>query len=163
MFKKPNLTRAIFLSGKNVQRISKAIFALGMLAIVPETMITAASASVVMPPSVGVSINGASSFCPGASATLTANTSGCSGNSSFVWKRNGVFMPGASGASINVTDPGSYSVAVTCASGTATSEAFVLNRLTLKTNVQSVSNATAIIKRMRGVSFQWLASAIGDS
>ncbi len=35
--------------------------------------------------------------------------------------------------------------------------------VTLKTNVQTVSNATAIIKRMRGVSFQWLASAIGDS
>ena len=33
----------------------------------------------------------------------------------------------------------------------------------LKTNIQTVNNATSIVKRMRGVSFQWQLSAIGDT
>jgi hypothetical protein len=74
-------------------------------------------------------------------------------------------MPGATGSSITVTNPGSYSVAVTCGSGTATSEVFELSRLTLKTNVQnacpgSTGNVNLIVSNgVAPFSYNWNTGA----
>ena len=84
-----------------------------------------------------VTITGPSSFCPGATATLTATVSGCLNNAVFVWKRNGVIIPGAITSSYGADTPGNYSVSVSCGSTNVTSTSFVLSRLTLKTNVQN--------------------------
>lgn len=84
-----------------------------------------------------VTITGPSSFCPGATATLTATVSGCLNNAVFVWKRNGVIIPGAITSSYGADTPGNYSVSVSCESTNVTSTSFVLSRLTLKTNVQN--------------------------
>jgi hypothetical protein len=97
-----------------------------------------------------VSITGQNSFCPGSTSSLLANVSGCSGSRSFVWRRNGVVMPGATTATISVSNPGTYSVAVTCGLRNASSTDFSLKTLTLKTNVQnacpgSVGNINLIV------------------
>ena len=84
-----------------------------------------------------VTITGPSSFCPGATATLTATVNGCVNNAVFVWKRNGVIIPGAITSSYGADTPGNYSVSVSCGSTNVTSTSFVLSRLTLKTNVQN--------------------------
>jgi hypothetical protein len=84
-----------------------------------------------------VSITGPSSFCPGATATLIATVSGCQNSAVFVWKRNGVIIPGAITSSYSADTPGNYSVSVSCGSANVTSTSFVLSRLTLKTNVQN--------------------------
>jgi len=92
--------------------------------------------SVIYDP-LSVTITGPSSFCPGATATLTATVSGCLNSVVFVWKRNGVVIPGAITSSYSADTPGNYSVSVSCGSTNVTSTSFVLSRLTLKTNVQN--------------------------
>ncbi len=95
------------------------------------------SKKAAMAASLAVSITGQTSFCPGNSTSLTASVSGCSNSASYIWRRNGVFMPGASTATISVSDAGKYTVTVTCGSGSATSTEFNLTTLTLLTNVQN--------------------------
>ena len=76
-----------------------------------------ASAFAGFPPAaLTVTITGQTSFCPGATSSMVANVSGCNNSASYVWRRNGVFMPGASTGTISVTNPGKYTVTVTCGS-----------------------------------------------
>ena len=166
MEKTNSQVKSIFQHGRLIQQIAKATFALGLLVSAPSILSARSFSIVSAPQSVGVSISGPSSFCPGSSATLTANVTGCSGSTSFVWKRNGVFMPGATTASIVVTNPGDYSVAATCSGSTGTSAVFTLSRLTLKTNVQnacpgSTGNVNLIVLNSTSpVSYSWSNGAI---
>ena len=47
------------------------------------------------------------SICPGGSTTLTAT-----GGTSYTWFRNGNEIEGETGATLNVTQPGTYSVSI---------------------------------------------------
>ncbi|MBK9461420.1 MAG: hypothetical protein IPN94_18845 [Sphingobacteriales bacterium] len=74
-----------------------------------------ASTTVALSPNPTPSINGSLSFCPGGNTTLTAT-----GGGTYQWNTGGT------GAAINVTNAGTYTVTVTNAQGcTATAQATV--------------------------------------
>ncbi|MBL7953112.1 MAG: T9SS type A sorting domain-containing protein [Flavobacteriales bacterium] len=83
-------------------------------------------------PSASISASGATSFCTGGSVVLTTTTGT---GLSYVWKRGGVSISGATGSSYTATQAGAYSVTVTN-SGCATSSAI------LNVSVNSAPTAT---------------------
>ncbi|MCF8299299.1 MAG: PKD domain-containing protein, partial [Saprospiraceae bacterium] len=72
---------------------------------------SSAQAIIVKPiPSATITASGPTSFCLGGSVTLNANTGT---GLSYIWKKNGNIMTGETGASILVTDAGTYLVEIT--------------------------------------------------
>jgi DNA/RNA endonuclease G (NUC1) len=67
----------------------------------------------------------------GTAATLSVSASAGGGTLSYQWSKNGVTLPGATGASLalsgTVTDTGSYTVAITNSAGTVTSAAVAVS------------------------------------
>jgi Ig-like domain CHU_C associated/Secretion system C-terminal sorting domain len=117
------------------------------------------------PAALTVTITGQTSFCPGSTSSLVANVSGCNNSASYVWRRNGVFMPGATTGTISVSNPGIYTVTVNCGSNNATSSEFNLKSLTLKTNVQnacpgSVGNVNLMVSNGKEpITYNWNTGA----
>jgi photosystem II stability/assembly factor-like uncharacterized protein len=70
-------------------------------------------------PIVAVAINPSGNMYPGLQSTISVTNVSPVAGVSYVWMKNGVVIPGATGASITVTvdDPGSYSVIVTDLNG----------------------------------------------
>lgn len=133
-------------TGTKVQKDAKAPFwaksiawlLLGASAPLQTFAVNSARNEISAPAAIDVNITGNLRFCAGGSTQLTANFSGLSGTPSFTWRRNGVFMPGASTATITVDNPGSYSVTVNGSGGqTATAAAVEVDVFRLKTLVQN--------------------------
>ena len=70
-----------------------------------------------------IATGGATSFCTGGSVALYANTGT---GYSYVWKRNGSVINGATASNYTATQGGSYTVAVNAGSCSATSSAIVV-------------------------------------
>lgn len=98
---------------------------------------TNAEAYIVAPAAVSASITGNLRICVGGTTQLTANIGGFAGSTSYTWRRNGVFMPGASTATITIDNPGSYTVTVSGGGNSATSEAVQVHAFRLKSLVQN--------------------------
>lgn len=98
---------------------------------------TNAEASITAPAAVSASISGNLRICVGGSTQLTANIGGFAGSTSYTWRRNGVFMPGASTATITIDNPGSYTVTVSGGGQSVTSEAVQVQAFRLKSLVQN--------------------------
>ncbi len=95
------------------------------------------NAVIMAPAAASANITGNLRICVGGTTQLTANTSGFTGSTSFTWRRNGVFMPGATTATITIDNPGSYTVTVSGGGQTATSEAVQVQAFRLKSLVQN--------------------------
>lgn len=65
------------------------------------------------PPSIAIVANGSTTICPGASVVLSTTTAGLS----YSWKKNGIPISNATSASFTVTQPGTYTLTGTTASG----------------------------------------------
>ena len=88
-------------------------------------------------PTATISAGSATTFCSGGSVELTA-----SAGSSFVWKKDGVTISGATAQTYTATAAGSYTVTVTNANGcSATSAATTVTVNTLP-NMPTASNVT---------------------
>ena len=72
---------------------------------------------------ISITAGGPISFCQGGSVLLTATYSGAT----IQWKKNGTNIPGATGATYNVTTKGNYSCVTTSACGTAESTPIFVN------------------------------------
>ncbi|MBK7442831.1 MAG: FG-GAP repeat protein [Bacteroidetes bacterium] len=72
---------------------------------------------------ISISAGGPISFCQGGSVLLTATYSGAS----VQWKKNGTNIPGATGATYNVTTKGNYTCVTTSACGTVESTPIFVN------------------------------------
>ncbi|MGB4930939.1 MAG: T9SS type A sorting domain-containing protein [Chitinophagales bacterium] len=72
---------------------------------------------------ISISAGGPISFCQGGSVLLTATYSGAS----LQWKKNGTNIPGATGATYNVTTKGNYTCVTTSACGTVESTPIFVN------------------------------------
>jgi hypothetical protein len=71
-------------------------------------------------PSATISAAGATTFCAGGSITLSANTGA---GLSYVWRRDGTTISGATASSYTATESGSYTVVVTNTSNCSTTSA----------------------------------------
>jgi len=86
-----------------------------------------------------ITFNGTAEFCAGTGKTLTANPSGGAGGNAFQWILGTTSLEGASSASYNATQAGSYTYVVTDSRGcSATSAAQALTQ-----NPTPTVNATA--------------------
>src|ERR1051325_543060 len=88
---------------------------------------SACSATLAVNPATAITLLTGSTNCPGASVTFTTTASG-TGPFTYVWKKNGVAIPGQTNnsltlAPVSATNSGTYSVEVTGACGTISSSA----------------------------------------
>jgi gliding motility-associated-like protein len=115
------------------------------------------TAAITASPVIQGSITPASAtICEGSSQTLTA-----SGGTSYQWLKDGVKIQGESGATINVNDPGTYSVIIS--DGHCTAEAANSAVITLGTQggaryadvLVNANTPTALSARPDGVTYEW--------
>ncbi|MBK8500315.1 MAG: right-handed parallel beta-helix repeat-containing protein [Flavobacteriales bacterium] len=84
------------------------------------TTSSATAVTVTAAPSATITAGGATSFCTGGSVLLSANTGT---GFSYVWKKNGTTISGATSTAYSATASGSYTVVVTSGSCATTSSA----------------------------------------
>lgn len=133
-------TKVLSILTRNLSRVwinSMALAALVSAGASSAYAANALHAEITSPMSGSVEIVGNLRFCAGGSTQLTANLSGFTGTPSFTWRRNGVFMPGATTATITVDNPGMYTVTVNAGGQTVTSAQVQVNVFRLKTLVQN--------------------------
>ena len=133
-------TKVLSVLTRNFTRVwINSMACAALLSVVPQSAHAdnALSAEITSPMSGSVEITGNLRFCAGGSTQLTANLSGFTGTPSFTWRRNGVFMPGATTAAITVDNPGMYTVTVNAGGQTVTSAQVQVNVFRLKTLVQN--------------------------
>ncbi len=70
-------------------------------------------------PSATLQVNGQTTFCSGSNVVLQANTGS---GLSYLWKRNGLILSGATSSSYTATESGSYSVIVRTSSNCASTQ-----------------------------------------
>ncbi|PZF73552.1 Ig-like domain-containing protein [Taibaiella soli] len=100
---------------------------------------TAVNVTVLAPPTATVSVFGNTTFCQGDSALLVANVGA---GLSYVWKRNGVSIAGATNSMYHVSLAGTYTVDVNNGACTTTSNSVVITVNPLPTVTTAASGPT---------------------
>ncbi len=90
-------------------------------------------------PTASISAGGATAFCTGGSVVLSAPTGT---GYTYVWRRNGTTISGATASSFTATSAGSYTVAITGGGCTGTSAATVVSVSAAPTASLTASGAT---------------------
>lgn len=88
-----------------------------------------------------ITAGGSTTFCSGASVLLTANTGT---GYTYVWKRSGAVISGATSSTYSATQGGSYTVTVTGGSCSATSSALTVTVNALPAATLTASGSTTI-------------------
>lgn len=101
---------------------------------------TAVNVSVLAPPTAVITAQGATTFCQGDSVLLAANTGT---GLTYVWKRNGTAIPGATNSTRRVLQAGTYTVDISNGGCVTTSNSVVITVNPLPTVAISASGPTA--------------------